>query len=54
MQYYYNLIAYFLKLLAIKKFYLAEEHFGNILEPEILGNHNINTGTTLLLLTIVN
>ena len=25
-----------------------------ILEPEILGNHNINTGTTLLLKTIVN
>ena len=26
----------------------------SILEPEILGNHNINTGTTLLLKTIVN
>ena len=25
-----------------------------ILEPEILGNHNINSGTTLLLKTIVN
>ena len=25
-----------------------------ILEPEILGNHNINTGTTLLLKTIIN
>ena len=25
-----------------------------ILEPEILGNHNKNTGTTLLLKTIVN
>ena len=25
-----------------------------ILEPEILGNHNINNGTTLLLKTIVN
>ena len=25
-----------------------------ILEPKILGNHNINTGTTLLLKTIVN
>ena len=25
-----------------------------ILEPEILGNHNINTGKTLLLKTIVN
>ena len=27
---------------------------GIILEPEILGNHNINNGTTLLLKTIVN
>ena len=26
----------------------------SILEPEILGNHDINTGTTLLLKTIVN
>ena len=26
----------------------------NILEPEILGNHNINTGKILLLKTIVN
>ena len=25
-----------------------------IFEPEVLGNHNINTGTTLLLKTIVN
>ena len=25
-----------------------------ILEPEILGNHNINSGTILLLKTIVN
>ena len=27
--------------------------FGIMLEPEILGNHNINTGTNLLLKTIV-
>ena len=29
-------------------------HNITILEPEILGNHNINIGTTLLLKTIVN
>ena len=28
--------------------------FGIMLEPEILGNHNINTGINLLLKTIVN
>ena len=29
-------------------------HTVSILGPEILGNHNINTDTTLLLKTIVN
>ena len=33
---------------------LSYSRTNTILKPEILGNHNINTGTTLLLKTIVN